>query len=852
MTTMLSLARLQLRRWREAPGRTVLSLCGVAVGSALVVAVTCLVGSLTGSIDRATAGLTGGADVEISGASDGGFDSSVTDRVAAVDGVASAAPLVRAIAQVGDQAVLLFGVDGRLAGLKAGPFGSADAPATRRLTDALISTALTDTRGVPILVGPGLAKALAVHQGDVVRVTFGGVARPAVVAAIVDLASASGVNQGSFAVTDIASAQALTGRPGRLDSVLVKGGPRVDRTALRTRIRTSVAGQAVVADTRLRSRQARASIATLQQGMTLSASMAVAVGGFLVYATMSMAALERRRELATMRAMGGRRRQLLGAFLAEAAVLGSAGSVIGIAVGIAIARPLVGLFPPFFTSQFGVRMGFVLPPTAVPLGVVAGLGATMLAAVGPGRRAVSVPPVESMRPEGVLESGDEDAKLNRRPLLAAIGLLVAAMALLFFGPGASPMAGFAFIMVAIPTLARGVLGYLTASTARVAGRLGAAGSLAATAIAGAPRRVWVVSSAFLLAGSLVVAQGHLVAGTSDSISARLGPMRQTGLIVDADTSGNTLSSTRLLPEAWRARFAAVPGVTAVRSSVFATVTIGEDLVLVQGVEEGLHDDSYESIRSSARPALLAGRGIVLSTTLAVPRGFHIGDTVTIQAPGGAVRLPVVDLIPAFKSPTGIAVVSTAWLKQTFGHSGVSDWYLDLAPGTDVAAVRAAALAITAEAPYPVGVVTGAQFAANITKAAAKTQVAFVAMQWVIVLASVLAVLNALLIAVVERRREIGILRALGTSRRRLRDMVIAEAVAVGLVSGTAGMAFGFGIHVFAIRAVGKATNLPLIYQVHWQPPATAAAAIAGAALLGSWLPARRAAGVEVLAAIGYE
>src|SRR5207302_6338327 len=128
------------------------------------------------------------------------------------------------------------------------------------------------------------------------------------------------------------------------------------------------------------------------------------IGGFLVFNTMAMAALERRRELATLRALGGRRRVLVGGMLGEAVVLGVAGSAIGAALGAWAARLALDAVPPVLIDAIGVRPTFVLSPAAVLAAVFTGTVATVVATVLPARSATGVAPVEAMRPEAMLEA----------------------------------------------------------------------------------------------------------------------------------------------------------------------------------------------------------------------------------------------------------------------------------------------------------------------------------------------------------------------------------------------------------------------------------------------------------------
>ena len=826
-----------IRRWRATRGRTLLSVIGIAAGSATVVAVVALTGSLAASVRRATADVAVGADLQVSGITEGGFGPDVVDIVIGAPGVDAAAPMVRTPVRVGDAAteVLLLGVDQRI--LDFAGAVQVDPDATPPDSDLL-----------PIVIGLGLAADAGLTEGDTVAVTSPRGSQDAVVAAVIDDARLNRVNDGVVAVADLPVAQALAGKGDRVDAVLVRAAGGTPVGELERSLRAAVDGRAVVDSPDLLVDQANSVIGTVTQGMITGGSLAVGMGGFLVYTTMSMAALERRRELATMRALGGRRRTLLLSFLGEAAVLGLVGSFIGCGLGALVASSLVGALPPFLLASFGVRIGFAMPVVAIPLGLLVGVGAAVLAAVLPGRRAVSVPPVEAMRPEGVLETGAAGRGVVLRTLALGLALVAAGAACFFVAPGGlAAGGGFALLTVGAPIAMLGIEGPLTATAARAARWFRTPGRLASASLERAPRRVWSTMVAVFTGVGLVVGNGGLVNSTTQSLIANVASGRPPDLYVAADSDGNVgnggVATTTLLPDEWAAEIAALDGVASVGGTQYSYATIGRRRVLLQGVTDGVVDPALDDLRPGAD-------GVLVSTALADALHLDEGSVFALPTASGPVDLTVGGVFESFKSNQGVAVVDLALLQEVSGRPGVSSYDISLSPGAD--SVMAAVEGIVRDHPFPVTVQTGDEYYDDVHAAVLQNTAAFVALQWVVVLAASLAVFNTLVISVVERRRELGILRAIGTDRKTLVRSVVSESLAVGVGGTVLGVVGGLVLSVLGTNGLARSTGTPLHFAFSIVPIVVAVGAGVVVSMLGGIFPATRAARVDVVSAIGYE
>ncbi|MEO7803414.1 MAG: FtsX-like permease family protein, partial [Actinomycetota bacterium] len=533
----MSLFRLlHLRKFLEHRTRTALSIIGVSIGSSLMVAVLGLFGSLDGSVQRFVDDIAGGADLEVSAVSDEGFDERIFFDVEGVVGVQAAIPAVRSRVLIGKRQVILLGVDERAQVLK-----------TRFSAAGLPGPPEADPSG--LYIGEGLAQQIQVTRGATVDVVSSGGTIKMKIAAIVD-GEAGRFNEGRFAVAALPVAQRALNRPGKIDSIFIAAGKGVDIGPL-SRALQKVAGSTVFVDSpAVRVRQAKTTTRTMRYGLLMGVAMALVVGGFGVFNTMNMAALERRRELATMRALGGNRRQLLRLFLGEGALVGLVGSAVGALVGIAISKRLVESIPAFFSSAVGVELGFHLPKHAVPISVTAGTLVSLLAAYLPCRRAVRVAPVESMKPEGAILM-DGSVRFLALAVVFGTGMMVGGFALAVRGGAGVGYMGLATLMLGAIIVSYGLMNVLASSTAWVARRFGVAGRLASAAIERAPRRAWAASVAVVASVGMVVAQTAITRNLNASLNDSYSSLGIIDLYVSADDA-TSFGADVLLPNEWRA------------------------------------------------------------------------------------------------------------------------------------------------------------------------------------------------------------------------------------------------------------------------------------------------------------
>lgn len=827
--------------------RTLLSVSGVAIGAALLVAVLGLLGSLTGSVEGFLQDLSGLADLEVSAVTGEGLDEASFFKLEDAPGVQAAVPMVRSRALVNRLPIMVVGVDERAKALSTNLLKESPQPISGEQEQTFNKL----TSGPGILIGEGLAKKISAGEGSTVRVFSSGADSEVPILGVIT-GEAGKFSEGMFALTSIPYAQTILGKGPRLDSVFVVADEGVEVEELGRTLAAVVGAGAFVDSPSGRVRQAQSSTASLRFGMLMGVAIAVTVGAFLVYNTMSMAALERRREIATIRALGGGRRKILILLLIEAAVLGLIGSAIGSVFGLFLAKILVQSIPDFYVTQVEVGITLNMPSYAIPTALVIGIFSAVAAAIMPVRAAVTVAPAFAMRPVGVLESLEEVHGVSWVPTLAGFGLLGASFSAAVWGPGWMSFAAMSGLVAGAIVTTFGLTHPLASLTARLASKFGVSGQLAASSVKRAPRRAWATSVAVVAGVGMIVTQASATANINESVDRSVNSLGKVDLYVSA-ASGISLATDVLLPAEWEQQLQDLPGVSRVGTNTFTFVSYKGQKVLVQGTSNSIGAEPVMAgITPEQRTQVQGGAGAVVSPRFTELYGVEVGQTLTLPTPSGDRSIPVIASVPSFTWERGHVTVGRGNLQEWFGLKGVSDYQLGFEEGADPKEVRARVEEFVKDSPVPIYLSSGSEYLGVIEGTVNQVSALFDSMVGIVVGAAILAIINALIISVIERRTELGIMRALGTSRKQLRRMVSIEAGSLGVVGGVIGVAFGLIAHRAAIVAVGHQGGMPVEYSFVIVPAMIAFPLGVLMAVLGGLEPARRAGSISVVEAIGYE
>ncbi|QRY61756.1 FtsX-like permease family protein [Gordonia sp. PDNC005] len=827
---------LGLRELTSHKLRVVTSLLVVTVSSALLVAVLSVYGSLTASVRDFNAAIAGVATVEVAGITDSGVPASIAGELREhVPLAEEVVPIVRGSIVIDGSPTVLLGSDYRASML------SPELGAAAESDDSGLSI---DDLADGIVVGPTVG--LAVGQTvDVAgeRLTIRRVLGD----------EASGLNGGRFVFAYLPLAQRLAGLSDAVDSLLIVPIANADSDALRESVEDVVGDRASVVDPDFRVRQAEVASSVVRDSTLLVSMVSLVIAAFLVFNTMNMAVASRRRSLAMIRALGGRRRHLAGDLLGESALFGVVGGVAGIPIGVVAGRWALSRVPGG-SSSVGMEVSYTLP-ALVP---AAGIGAAVLACIGAtalaAKAVFSVTPVEAMAPGQVTEAAGVSPRLLwTSGVVGVMGVLGAWLIVETVDGRAAILAGAVYAVGGL-ILCFALSPLLVAGVRAVATGFAGPGRLAAVNSERAPRRVWATVMTVAVAVSVGIGISGALNNLVGSLSSSLGGLSEPDLYVSSQDAASIPTGPVLDPVV-RREVAATPGVRRVIGGQWANVNLGDARIVVQGLERGASAPFLRKASQEAADEVLNGRGILLSRTLARTLDADVGDELTLATPAGPRQLRVLETVNYVSMDSGVAAVSITLLHTWFKRPGDTYLQVMIDAGADHDAVRRAVARIADAHPgvggSPVNVYTGEQALAAAQRTAEQSGGFTVAIQWIVSGAAAIALLNTLLLSVLERRREIGVLRSMGASRRFVFRMVLAEAGAIAVIGAVTGAVMGTGLHVLADAILTETTSIDIVYSPLWSSSWYVAVS-AVLCLLGAVVPAVRASRQNISESIAAE
>jgi putative ABC transport system permease protein len=306
--------------------------------------------------------------------------------------------------------------------------------------------------------------------------------------------------------------------------------------------------------------------------------------------------------------------------------------------------------------------------------------------------------------------------------------------------------------------------------------------------------------------------------------------------------------TNALPQDLPEKVASVPGVSQVVEGAYAFADVAGTRVMLDGFAPGTADPLYHALDDKTRGDVLAGRGVVLTKNLGTTLDVDVGDELRMQTPRGPQQATVLALVPYFSTVIGTVGMDLDQMREWFDRPAATTLQIASAPGVDPQRLIAD---IRGVVPVPNFVYDGQAALAGLEAPLRQSMFIANAVWIIVVLVAAVALLNTLTLSVLERRREIGVLRAMGSSRRFTLRMVLAEAVGIGVVGGVLGLLFGLTDQWLYSLVSGDIMN----FDVDFRPSPMALAFTIGAigiSLLGALPPARRAARLNIIEAVSVE
>jgi putative ABC transport system permease protein len=844
--------------WKSLLGRKLrllMSTFAIVLGVAFVAGSFVFTDTLSRSFTAIFASSVGDVVVRpVGGVASDGTPTTKTMPASLVDKLATADGAARADGNVSTFGLFVVGQDGKVVGGNGPPgigLNLTGAPAGHHIKGLEIFQGHAPHGPDQVAMDEKAAQRAGYRIGDTVRLVSSGrkaLLHPRLVG-LAKFAEGGSTNGATITIFDTRTAQDLfLGGKDRFNDAWVTAKPGVSQSQLRNQVAALLPPgyKALTGD-----KAAHQAASDLQKAISfigkfllIFAGISLIVGSFLIVNTFSILVAQRSRELALLHALGASRRQVTRSVLFEALVLGFLGGTLGLGLGVLLAIGIRALFATFGLDISGTPL--VFEPRTVIAAYVVGLVVTTVAAYLPARRSARIPPIAALRDDVAMP----ESTLRRR-LVAGVVLVAAGAGLMLTGLFASvPQPGYwvgGGILAALlgAAAASPVLSqpFLVAASALYRRGFGVVGRLAGQNSLRNPRRTAATASALMIGLALVTTMAIVGASSKASVDKSIADNFQGDLVV-SNVYGVPFSPSIAT------RIEHTPGVASVTRLRYAQMQVKGQQNGVMGVDPATltHAVRVEMVKGSTT-ALRDGT-VLVTQKKAAKEHLTVGDTVSVKVPAGHRSYRVVGIY-ADNNPVLFFPFTTTLGSLAKAGFQVADNYLMInkSPGTDTKQLQATIDKQTAKMPT-VTVKDQAGYAAEQRGPIDQLLRLIYALLGLALVIAVLGIVNTLALSVIERTREVGLLRAIGLGRRQLRRMIRLEAVVIAVLGALLGVGMGvvFGLALMAsLRDQGlEVISVPLGQMLVF----VLAAGVVG--VLAAVLPARRAARLDVLSAIATE
>jgi putative ABC transport system permease protein len=854
-----SLTGLSLRTLRARPLRSALTAGGIVLGVGMVFGVLLLVGTIHSTFGKLFDAIYGRTDVVISGKqSVGALPPDTLDRVRVVQGVKVASGEIQSVFRI-------VGADGTVGRSRADQLFTAGVDYALPDTTDAEQVAGRDPRPGrgEIQVDSGWAGKHDVGVGDTLRLSTPSGVTTRRISGLYQLGGGLDLGGYGTASMPIQDARQLMDKPDTFDEIDIMVGQGASVADVRARLERRLGPGVEVATPQTKNDEAQKQLSSLDVVLYFFSGIALFVGSFLILNSFNMTVLQRMREIGTLRALGASDRRVARGIVVEALLLGAAGSVLGLALGAGLAVLLIKAMQGFGMPVAKVEYNAWAAVAAVAVGLVA----TLAGGIWPALRASRVSPITAMR------GGGQAPGSGPGPRRALAGLLLfvpgtAIGGLFWFGDTSqggwlaavggigSTMVMFLGMVLLAPFVVLPLVRLLARPLRAV---MPAEGRLAADAAQSNPGRTAATAATLLVALSVVVVNATVASSFVGSVKKELDQRFARDLTVQPLDYQDYGPPQAGISRHLRGQIAALPGVGSVarRRALFVTELPGsgsEGLVVAYDPYEY---DKVDHPNYSGAPRVeilrgLAAGGVVVAKPYAKVHHLDVGSRLTLEGAGGARRAPVVGIVDSLEGGGTFLQVSLSTMATVYGDNADVQLAVKAAPGTDPKVLARRVDALLARQYPGLEALSNAQVKQRTTDAIDQQFAFFNAIVAIAVLVGMLGIVNTLSMSVLERTREIGVLRAVGASRWRVRRTMADESLLISLAGTVAGMLAGLVVSVVWIVGMQARTFPGLGLRLPVGTLVTIAVAGVVIGIVAAVLPARRAARLDPLTALRYE
>jgi putative ABC transport system permease protein len=855
---------LTLRSLRSRPLRMLLSVFGIMLGVAAILGIGITNQTALDSVTRLFKDTSGRIDLTVTSAKADpqGYSDSILSRLRSLPQVKLAIPLV-------NESTLLVGaanptqVDLSFFGAQVGGFAlrgvdpqlEVQARDYRMIQGRFLST---DLNADEIVLVKDFAEENDIQVGRFVEIIADTGVEKLRVVGLMAKEGPGQENNGSFGVIPLVTAQKLFFKQGKVDQIDLVVSPSGSNSAelesIRKQLQDFLGEDYSVVYPASQGQRMTQMLSNYQIGLNFLSGMALFVGAFLIYNAFSMSVVERTREFGMLRTIGMTRSQIVRQVLSEALILGVFGSLLGLALGLAMARGLSQLMAIMLRVDLaGAEAPRELVATAVTVGILVAVLAALLPALQAGR----ISPLEALRIRGNPRPG----WLMRYGWLLGLALLIVSAVILVLNPFPYDVQFRMGSLVVISLFLGGAL-VIPASVSAWERMLrpalgilyGRSGRIGGANVQRAKLRTALTVAALMIGVSMVV----IVWVMTDSFKGDLDAWLEGYM-------GGDLYVTSSLPmgrDVWK-RLEAVPGVAAAApvryfDMEWKTPTGDQEKLVFMAIDPASYNRVTSFIFSQGQPdaqqavaQLALGESVFISSVLSEKYGLKAGDTVTLLTKNGEHRFNVAAVVVDYFNQGLVISGNWADMERYFRQKDANAFLIKVTPGSMISEVQDRIDKLYGERDRLI-ISSNQNLLERVTRLMDQAFGMFDVLALIAILVGFFGVVNTITMNVIERTREIGMLRSIGMTRGQILSMILSEGALMGLIGGVLGLVFGAILSRIFMLAMSAMSGYSLEYVFPVQKALAAVLIALVVSQVAAIFPAQRAARVRILEAIQYE
>jgi putative ABC transport system permease protein len=796
------LKNITLRHLRLHKGRTILSIIGIALGVSVFVSVQLAIHTAIESFNITVDHVSGKTNLQVTSFGRG-FSEEVYVKVKKVPGIKAATPIIQYVSKIDEpigEPLYLLGID-----------VFSDQPFREYQFYA------SDEEGLLFLKNPNaititekLANRCGLNKGDKITLIVGSKKVIFTITNLLKMEGPANSLEGNFGLLDIASAQEALEKVGLIDRIDLMVDKSQPIETIERELKKVIPPGVEVRRSDTRSGQIEKMVSAFHLNLTALSFISIVVGMFLIYNAISISVIQRRREIGILRSVGLTRSQVLGLFMGEAAWIGCVGSLVGIGIGIGLARVMLYLVSRTITALYILvkTEHLLLSPSVLIAGFGMGVLASILSSIGPAKEASKIAPKEA------LAMGTLETKIKTHLIYFSwIGIGILIISLLFalqkpiyhrplFGFLAALLIliGVSFLIPSFTTLLNRLLAPLLQFL------FGSEGKLASRYIHDSMARTVITIAALMTALSMLI-----------SISIMILSFRKTvDLWVEQSINGDVFifpgsysitGYSALLPLEVSRALPSLPGVKAVDSFRALEVEYRGQPALIASVdgEVFLNMKVIRFTRGNPRTILqkfAAGQAILVTESFSLRHQVKSGDRIKLSTPQGEREFLISGVFYDYSSDWGMVLIEkklfqSLWNDETLHSAGIY-----LKEGVSQESFKEI-LRERYSKPYRLFVVSHRELRNEVLKIFDQTFAITYALEFIAIIVAILGIINSLNALIIERQRDIGIIRAVGAFRKQIEKTTLIEAGMIGFFSHILGLLCGFLLSILLIDVINK-------------------------------------------------